>query len=228
MYNVGTKQQIYQTAKRLFFEEGYRVGSRKIASEAGANQGLITYYFRNKENIAMMVLREIYELIAIHLRYFVNPQEETLLYIISFINTMTQIAFSDVRYQRFIQEISEINLMQKSIVLKDNQAKLYQSLIKKYKPDSKDPYQDYLILLSFVFGTYRNLSPYFQPTKNNDSSMLLEVNVRSFYAGLNLPNDEDSIQNIMSTSNKIVSAMFNQYPTLTNLDSWIFQERKLD
>lgn len=228
MYNVGTKQQIYQTAKRLFFEEGYRVGSRKIASEAGANQGLITYYFKNKENIAMMVLREIYELIAIHLRYFVDPQKETLLYIISFINTMTQILYTDVRYQRFIQEISDANLLQKSIIYKDNQTKLYQSLITKYIPESKDPYRDYLILLSFVFGTFRNVLPYFQVAKESDIDQILEINIKCFYAGLNLPNDADAIQNTLNRSNQIVSSMFRQYPALTNLDSWIFQERKLN
>ena len=80
------KQIIYETAKRLFFEKGYEVGSRQIAKEAGVSQALITYHFGSKRNIGIQVLKEDYQVQASYLKYFVDPTEEPLFFIINFQN----------------------------------------------------------------------------------------------------------------------------------------------
>ena len=78
------KQIIYETAKRLFFEKGYEVGSRQIAKEAGVSQALITYHFGSKLNIGIQALKEDYQVQASYLKYFVDPKEEPQFFIINF------------------------------------------------------------------------------------------------------------------------------------------------
>ena len=58
-YSVGveTKNKILQEAKLLFYEKGFEETSfQDISLKAEVNKGLITYYFKNKKNIA----KEIY------------------------------------------------------------------------------------------------------------------------------------------------------------------------
>lgn len=47
-----TRGRIIEAAARLFAEKGFRAAStREIAARAGANQGLITYHFKSKEEL---------------------------------------------------------------------------------------------------------------------------------------------------------------------------------
>ncbi len=47
-----TRERIIEAAARAFAEHGFRAAStRDIATRAGANQGLITYHFRSKEEL---------------------------------------------------------------------------------------------------------------------------------------------------------------------------------
>lgn len=47
-----TRQRIVQAAVECFSEQGFRAAStREIAARAGANQGLITYHFKSKDEL---------------------------------------------------------------------------------------------------------------------------------------------------------------------------------
>lgn len=61
---IQTKQMLYDTAKRLFYEKGYADTTVKdIVSEAGAKLGTFTYHYSSKESLAADIYRSfIYEL----------------------------------------------------------------------------------------------------------------------------------------------------------------------
>lgn len=61
-YSVGiaTRNRIYNVAKRLFYEQGFRATSYAQISEAAeVNRGLIPYYFKGKANIAIAVYHDL-------------------------------------------------------------------------------------------------------------------------------------------------------------------------
>ena len=60
-YKTGleTKEKIYATAKKLFYEKGFvKTTLAEIARESGANKAMVSYYFGNKNNLALEVYNE--------------------------------------------------------------------------------------------------------------------------------------------------------------------------
>jgi TetR/AcrR family transcriptional regulator len=54
-----TERRIKDTAKRIFFGKGrFNAKLHEIAKEAGLNRALLHYYFRNRENLFEVVLKE--------------------------------------------------------------------------------------------------------------------------------------------------------------------------
>jgi TetR/AcrR family transcriptional regulator len=57
-----TEDRIKNTAKKIFFGKGhFNAKMHEIASEAGLNRALLHYYFRNRENLFEVVLKEAME-----------------------------------------------------------------------------------------------------------------------------------------------------------------------
>ncbi len=57
-----TEALIKRTAKQMFFGQGrFNAKMHEIASEAGINRALLHYYFRNRENLFDVVLKEAME-----------------------------------------------------------------------------------------------------------------------------------------------------------------------
>ena len=59
MEPLSTEQKIIQAASRLFSEKGYAATRlRDISQESDTNLALINYYFRSKENLFKMVIKQ--------------------------------------------------------------------------------------------------------------------------------------------------------------------------
>ncbi len=57
-----TKDIIFQAAKKEFYEKGYIKGTLKnIAVIADVPQGLVTYYFRTKDNLVAEIFKDFYK-----------------------------------------------------------------------------------------------------------------------------------------------------------------------
>ena len=55
----GAEEKIISAARKLFTEKGYdAVKTRDIAKEAGINLALLNYYFRSKENLFEIIMKE--------------------------------------------------------------------------------------------------------------------------------------------------------------------------
>lgn len=64
--NIKSKDKIIEAAKKLFLTQGYaKTTTREIAKEADENLGLIVYYFKTKDKLALQIyqtlLDELYE-----------------------------------------------------------------------------------------------------------------------------------------------------------------------
>ncbi len=54
-----TKQKIYDTARRLFYQRGYlKTTLAAISQESGINSAMVSYYFDSKANLALAVFAE--------------------------------------------------------------------------------------------------------------------------------------------------------------------------
>ena len=57
--DISTEEKIKSAASRLFTEKGFdAVRTRDIAEEAGINLALLNYYFRSKEKLFELIMRE--------------------------------------------------------------------------------------------------------------------------------------------------------------------------
>lgn len=63
-----TRERILEAAIECFAERGFRAAStREIAARAGTNQGLITYYFRSKDELWRAAAERLFTLFASNL-----------------------------------------------------------------------------------------------------------------------------------------------------------------
>lgn len=111
---MNTRDKIYNTAKRLYLENGYaNTPNTMIAKEAGVNLGLVTYYFKTKDLIASDMLNNNYETLYSHLLKYLPPDDE-LLQLITFFKLHFKLAGIDPHYDRFIYEMNKFDLLEKA------------------------------------------------------------------------------------------------------------------
>lgn len=223
------KQMIYETAKRLFLEEGYNVGSRKIADIAGVNQGLITYYFKSKKNIAIAMLKEIYGTLSSYVRYHVSPQDDTFLYILTCTNISIRACKHDVKYLRLMHQLSNENVFEDSVRLGNNQTELYKKIIiDNMQPNGYSLEKNFDIVTGMVYGMVRNLFP--RVNENNNYFTIeefTELHIRTFIWALHLDWSEDQIQVFVQKINNISNDLWEKNPDIKNPMIFLFQNDKL-
>ena len=78
---ASSRDRLFQAARELFYEQGYTATTlAQISERSGVNNGLITYYFKSKRNLAgaiyNMCLMELRSMIAQHL--FLSTKEYSM------------------------------------------------------------------------------------------------------------------------------------------------------
>ncbi|WP_417088335.1 helix-turn-helix domain-containing protein [Eubacterium maltosivorans] len=214
------KQIIYETAKRLFFEKGYEVGSRQIAKEAGVSQALITYHFGSKRNIGIQVLKEDYQVQASYLKYFVDPKEEPLFFIINFQNMTMRIREHDPRMASFITGVMKEDLLEESIY-EGNQAEIFEALVCEMPANGYSFEKNYKLALGTIFGIQRSLQWKINQGFDLTYAECFDYVVRSFNFALNLNFTEADIQDMIERSNRMVDQLFERYPQLLDTDQYL-------
>lgn len=70
-HNLSSRDRLLEAARELFYEQGYEATTlAQISAKSGVNNGLITYYFRSKSNLAS----EIYNLFLKNVRDEISLQ----------------------------------------------------------------------------------------------------------------------------------------------------------
>ena len=107
-----TKQKIYEVSKKLFLEIGYlEVTNKQIAEGAGVTHGLIRYYFKDKKNIALTILRENYEIVASYLRQFADDNHDPFLFFVTMDHLLNRIKQKDHKLKTFLCDVSQSNIL---------------------------------------------------------------------------------------------------------------------
>ncbi|MFZ7120089.1 MAG: TetR/AcrR family transcriptional regulator [Eubacteriaceae bacterium] len=220
-----TKQKIYEVAKKLFIQEGYNnVTNKKIAEVSGENQGLITYYFKNKSNIANTILKENYQIISSYLRNKVDVYEDPFLFNITIDNLLTTLAEYANNYMRFVCEMIEHNVTIDSIYSGSQKNDII-VMIKKLVPESTQDINKYFrkfVTMTFPVGMQ------FQIEINNGTDFSFdeyyETMVRLFVFALNLKYDDETIKNYIEESTSIVEKIISDYPYLTNPEDYLINK----
>lgn len=223
-YDPSTKQKIYEAAKKLFIQEGFGVSSRKIASQAGVNLGLITYYFKSKNNIALMIMKETYEIIGAHLKYVISPDDNLLLYLITYLNICYH-SYQCENGHLFFTQMFEEDLIEESIFVGNNQTALYQRLVDTYMGgNGSSPQKNFFLFQSVLQGSVRNLVRRAQVMPEITYDDIFIYTIRGFFWGLGLPCTDSAVNDLKTRSDKAAEAVIQKYPHLLDPGVFLFQE----
>ncbi|WP_026393926.1 TetR/AcrR family transcriptional regulator [Acetobacterium malicum] len=218
-----TKQLIYETAKRLFIEKGYEVGSRELAKEAGVSQSLILYYFGSKRNIGIQVLKEDYQILSTYLKYIVDPKENPLLFILTFTNMNLRLRENDPKMARFITGVMKEDLLEQSIY-EGNQQEVFIPLVTAMPDNGYSFEKKFKLAIGCIFGVQRSLQWKINDGLDITYGESFDYIVRTFLFALHLIYTESEIHKLIETSNRLVDDLFTKYPKLLNTNTYLLNE----
>lgn len=220
-----TKQKIYEVAKILFLEEGYNnVSNKKIAEVSGVNQGLITYYFKQKSNISSTIIKENYQIISSYLRNEVDVNQEPFLFNITIDYLMCTLASCSTNLTQFIWDMANNNVLLDT-VFSGSQKNDIIIMIKKYIPNSKGNinknFKKFVIMtfpaalkfqLELINGTDFSLDEYY------------EIMVGLFAFSLNIDFDDTIFNNYITRSKTIVNKIVQEHPFLKSPENYLYNK----
>lgn len=221
-----SKQKIYETAKRLFLEEGYLIGNRRIATEANVSLGLIAYHFSSKRNIAVAILKEDYTILSAHLKNYLTPDQDILLYVLCFTNMTLRIREHDYKMARFTTEIMKDDILEASIY-DGNQKHEYAALMELMEEDIA--YEKKLKLaLGTIFGVQRALQWNINDGMDLSYQDYFEYMVKTYSFALDLNYGKPKIKEIVKKSNTIVDEVFKDYGHLLDTSRYLYGQVEIE
>ncbi len=169
-----TKNKIIQASKSLFYFNGYRKTTvQGIADLADVNLGLISYYFKSKDNIAKTIfigfLKEIEQEVS---KTYPDNDNDILPLYMAKERIFFDIILKNENYQRFYREIINSNMV--FTLLEDYIEKNYNSINDKVKKiNNKNLITAYAALETG--GRYNILRKYFKNTIDLDVDMVVDI-----------------------------------------------------
>ncbi len=218
-----TKQKIYEVAKKLFLEDGlYEVTNKQIAEKANVTHGLIRYYFQNKINIALTVLRENYELVSSCLEESLDWSEDPFLFYITMDNLLNQIKNSDEKLRRFLIDITRerIDFDPNSLNQKYNRA-----LMQMMNDGNKDLEKKYRTFVAIVYGSAQFLQIEMEQGLDLTFDEFFEKMVRLYVFTLDLKWDEEKIQYYINKSKQLSEEVMNAHPQLWDTKNYLYMSQ---
>ena len=218
-----TKQKIYEVAKKLFLEVGlYEVTNKQIAEKANVTHGLIRYYFQNKINIALTVLRENYELVSSYLEELLDPTEDPFLFYITMDNLLNRIKYSDEKLRRFLIDITRerIEFDPDSLNQKYNRA-----IIQMMGGNKENLEKRYRTFVAITYGASQHLQIEMQKGLDFSFDEFFETMVHLYVFTLDLKWDEKKIQNYISRSKQLSQEVMRTHPQLRNTKEYLYMSK---
>ena len=134
-----TKQNIFDTAKSLFYEKGYyNTSIGNISEIANVNRSLVSYYFESKGNLALQIVNQFNTTISEKINLNLLEKNQALNPLVLFaVETRTFNSFRrfNENYRRFMKEICIENILTLSkswIVKTEGSNHMYDYLEKTY------------------------------------------------------------------------------------------------
>ncbi|KNZ41245.1 TetR/AcrR family transcriptional regulator [Acetobacterium bakii] len=217
------KQLIYDTAKNLFFTEGYHVGFRRIAQEIGISQGLITYHFKNKHNIAIEIYKEDYQILSSYLKYYVNPDDDVFLYIVSFYKLCMLIIKANPEKLDFVIATQSEDITYKAIYA-GSLKQIYARLIaQQMKPNGYTPEKNLSLFLTTIYSVYEGLLKKRSTDFEFTDDEIISLSVNLMYYCLGYDQDPGRTTDIIEKASQRVVALLKSYPHLLDIHRYLIK-----
>jgi len=222
---MNTRDKIYNTAKRLYLENGYaNTPNTMIAKEAGVNLGLVTYYFKTKDLIASDMLNNNYETLYSHLLKFL-PTDDELLQLITFFKLHFKLTGIDPHYDRFIYEMNKFDLLEKA-TRDGNLYTLYQTLVNlndQIGLSEKDRLCDYAVTTSF--GVIRALTmKQYEKEIDLTKEELFNLCINQMLYSLKIDYNHLLLKSLISSANCTIDRLLEEYPQLKEVKNYLYIE----
>ncbi|MEG0376951.1 MAG: TetR/AcrR family transcriptional regulator [Eubacterium sp.] len=218
---ANAKQKIYETAKKLYIEYGYfNISNKRLAEESSVNQGLITYYFKSKRNIALAVLSEDYHILSGYLKYFITPEENPLIYIMSFMHATFRIRKNDPKARQFISDVMQEDLLEEFALLDQKQD--YIKLLKRVGTSEAILEKRLRMVLATVYGTQRTMQRLINENGELDYDEYFRYMVELLLFALGQPYDQEEVDRIVEKCAGATNELFEKYPQLLNESLYLY------
>ncbi|MDK2904408.1 MAG: hypothetical protein PWP56_2105 [Acetobacterium sp.] len=222
---MNTRQRIYQTAKRLYLENGFdNTPNTMIAKEAGVNLGLVTYYFKTKDIVASDMLNNNHEVLFSQVLKYLD-QDDELLQLVTFFSLHFKITGIDPDYDRFIYEMNKLDLLEKA-TRDGNLYKLYESIIEKNEslhPEEKKRRHDYALTASY--GVMRALTlKQYEGELVLSKEELFEICIGEMFYALKIEANPLLQKSLLNSADNITDRILDDCPMLKSVKNYLYEE----
>jgi len=222
---MNTRDKIYNTAKRLYLENGYaNTPNTMIAKEAGVNLGLVTYYFKTKDIIASDMLNNNYETLYAHILKYFSTNDE-LLQIVTFYKLHYKLTAIDAHYDHFIYEMNKFDLLEKA-TREGNLYTLFRILVgqnDQIDASEKDRFCDCAITASF--GVIRALTmKQYQKEISLSKDELFDLCINQMFYSMKIDYNMLLLKSLISSATSTVNRLLEDYPNLKNVKNYLYVE----
>lgn len=222
---MNTRDKIYNTAKRLYLENGYEnTPNTLIAKEAGVNLGLVTYYFKTKDIIASDMLNNNYETLYAHVLKYLSTSDE-LLQIITFYKLHYKLTDIDSHYDHFIYEMNKFDLLEKA-TRAGNLYTLFRILVEQndqINASEKNRFCDCAVTASF--GVVRALSiKQYEKEISLSKEELFDLCINQMFYSMKIDYNTLLLKSLISSATSTVDRLLEEYPNLKNVKNYLYIE----
>ena len=218
---LSSRQKIYDTAKNLFYKEGYQVSFPRIAKELGVSQGLITYHYKSKRNLAIAIFKEDFEILSNRLQSVVSIEEDIFLFIVSFYYLNDQILLKSPDKMRFIIDTNDENISIEAIYASDYK-NIYEKLIKQMTPNGLSADDNLTLFLTTTYSVYGSILQKISDGLNISPDFFFAYTIDLMFHCLGLPNDSKRTQSLIDQAKERVGLLFQQHPELLDVYQYLF------
>lgn len=122
---LDTKAKIIDACKELFYSKGFeKTTFRDIGMQAGVNQGLIVYYFKNKNILASTVFQSVMSQMMEQIEgHFAEAENLTRYFISDFL--YFRLLYEDENFRRFIESCCDNGVLHKNPETYEKEYKKY-------------------------------------------------------------------------------------------------------
>lgn len=208
-----SKRELLKAAYQLFLENGYaKTGMRQIAAKAGVSHGLITYYFKNKREVAVALMKQKMDQFAAAVHRYVDWEQEPVLYS-AVLERLTYTVFSTPIFFEFYRDTLREDILFE--VLADSGIGTDLHIWKKYFPEISEEeairtatYGNYVsACMERAMVLYGKEKLYLQESIP-DSVFRVSIGMWHF------PNEQEMIEECCRRSREIVEKMLWETPEL--------------
>ncbi|MPW26966.1 TetR family transcriptional regulator [Alkalibaculum sp. M08DMB] len=218
-----TKRKIYEVSKKLFLETGYfKVTNKQIAEMANVTHGMIRYYFKKKENIALTMLRENYQIVSSFLLDFIDNNKDPFLFFITMDNLLNRIKNNDDKLRKFLIDISRENIDYNKTTPMNINPEYSENILKMMHTAGKYSETQYRVFVAVIFGAAHSLQYEMDRALDLTFDEFFNEMVHLYIYMLDLKCDEKRIQSYITQSKNLSEQVWNRYPQLMDTKNYLY------